>query len=376
MMISTNLRPLSIHYPNVKQIPRNLLGTALEEEFTPTSKKIPFREQYANEDKPHIIRHIHYQYGKIKRKEAVKYFYKNSPRRLVYSGKKDVFLAKLMKNSPPKVKFPPNTASSPIARSLREMGLKWIVEELFTHLDYITFDEPRLEEVNPDCLLLPINEANKVINFSGKKSKIFPNQAEIQSDRALFVEIKAYHESTKVGEKEVLQTFNYSNKGGKALLITTGNLDSLETLDFLNQNSMIGTAEQETYSDAVFNDFTEQVKKKNRQYAKQIDMSVSQDSFDTRGIYLSAHKKLQKMYRYTKEWPEKIQYKILSTPEDILNFLKTEDKLGLVEPKALHELLIGQKLPHAADLLNRIRSSYLEEIIIDPTILYPVIPEN
>ncbi|MHA1777418.1 MAG: hypothetical protein DRO88_13425 [Promethearchaeia archaeon] len=376
MMISTNLQPLCIKYPMKNQIPRNLIGTPLEKEFKTTSKRIPFREQYANETRPHIIRHIHYQYGQIKRKRAVMYYYNQVRKRLIYANDNDKFLTNLMKNFPPKMKFPPNTASSPIARSLREMALKWIVEEFFTTLNYLTFDEPRLEQVNPDCLLLPVNEANKILHVSGKKSEKFPNQTEIESERALFVEIKAYHGSTKVGEKEVLQTFNYSNKGGKALLITTGALDSLESLEFLNNNSLSGTSEEKTYDDEVFADFTKQVKQKNRKYAKQIDMSISQDSFDTRGIYLSAHKKLQKMYRYTKEWPEEIKYHVLNAPSAIMDFLESNEKLGLVEPDAFHLLLQEKNLPHAADLFDRIRSSYLEEIIIDPPRLYPVLHEN
>ncbi|MCF2141185.1 MAG: hypothetical protein K9W44_14090 [Candidatus Lokiarchaeota archaeon] len=372
MLISTDLHPLKIDYPLSKNLPKNLIDTPYKEDFRASSKKIPFREQYANETRPHIIKHIHYQYGKIKQRNAILYFYNKKPIRLIYTKSKDPFVTKLMKNFPPKVKFPPNTASSPIARSLREIALKWIVEQFFNTLEYLTFDEPRLEEVNPDCLLLPMKEASKILYVSNKKnSSKHPNLAEIESERALFVEIKAYHQSTKVGEKEVLQTYNYSNKGGKALLITTGELDTLESLDFLNRNSIKNSGVSETYSKEVFTDFATQIKKKNKSYIKDIDMSTSQDSYDTRGIYISAHKKIKKMFRYTKSWPGKINYKILTSPLEILEFLTADCKLGLVEPQAFHKLLEQRNLQNAADLFNQIRSRYLEEIIIDPTVLYP-----
>ncbi|WP_457559692.1 hypothetical protein [Candidatus Harpocratesius sp.] len=372
MLISTDLHPLKIDYPLSRNLPKNFIDSPYQEEFRASSKKIPFREQYANEARPHIIKHIHYQYGKIKQRSAILYYYNQKPIRLIYTKSKDPFVNKLMKITPPKVKFPPNTASSPIARSLREIALKWIVEQFFNTLEYLTFDEPRLEEVNPDCLLLPMKEASKILYVSNKKeSNKHPNLAEIESQRALFVEIKAYHQSTKVGEKEVLQTYNYSNKGGKALLITTGELDTLESLDFLNRNSIKNSSDNETYSEEIFTDFAAQIKKKNKSYIKDIDMSTSQDSYDTRGIYISAHKKIQKMFRYTKSWPEKINYKILTSPLDILEFLTADCKLGLVEPQAFHKLLEQRNLQNSADLFNQIRSRYLEEIIIDPTVLYP-----
>ena len=48
-------------------------------------------------------------------------------------------------------------------------------------------------------------------------------------------------------EKEILQAYNYAIKGGKALLITTGTIGSLETLEIINKSSAIKsrTSEEE-----------------------------------------------------------------------------------------------------------------------------------
>lgn len=371
MMISTDLNQLKIEYPAEKDLPKNLLYFPQKTQFSPTSKKIPFREQYANESRPHVIKHIHYQYGKIKRRRATMYYYKQKPLRLVYSSQTDEFAAKLMREAPPRVKFPPNTVSSPIARSLRETALKWIVERFFESLHYLTFDEPILEEVNPDCLVLPANEANKILQISGRETDHPKNLAKINFDKALFVEIKAYHQSTKVGEKEVLQTYNYANKGGKALLITTGEIDNLDTFNYLNENSNNPSDDDGRYSEDVFGEFCNQIKAKNRKYIQDLDMSQSQDSFDTRGIYYSSHKKIQRIYRYTKNWPEKIHYQLLNSPVTILEFLASEDTLGIVEPEAFKQLLISRDMEIEANLFSQIQKRYLEEITIDPTFLYP-----
>ncbi|MHA1519632.1 MAG: hypothetical protein ACTSRK_05560 [Promethearchaeota archaeon] len=371
MMISTSLAQLKTSYPTEKEIPRNLLNSPEEKLFNSESKLIPFREQYANEPKPHVIRHIHYNYGKIKRRRATMYYYNKQPVRLIYSGEKDPLIKQMMNDFPPRVNFPPNTVSSPIARSLREIGLKWIVERFFASMNYLTFDEPILEEVTPDCFVFPAAKAHKILEISGQKTEHPNNLTKLEIDGALFVEIKAYHQTTCIGEKELLQTYNYAIKGGKALLITSGEIGDLSSLDILNQNGKESTNDEETYSESDFEEFIKQVKKKNRKYLKNIDMSHSQDSFDTRGIYLSAHKKLKKMYRYTKNWPEKIQYSILQTPTQIIEFLTSKDKLGIVVPSAFKDLLIQRGMEPVANLFSQIQARYLEEIIINPEYLYP-----
>ena len=77
------------------------------------------------------------------------------------------------------------------------------------------------------------------------------------------------------------------------------------------------------------------------------------------------------MYKYSINWPAKIEYARLTTPESILNFFHSDDKLGLIEPNAFHKLLLSNNLNKAADLFNRIQNSLLEEIIITPSLLYP-----
>lgn len=376
MLISTSLAQLKTNYPTEKQIPRNLLHLPQADLFISESKLIPFREQYANETRPHVIRHIHYRYGKIKKRRATMYYFDKQPVRLIYSGEKDPLVKQMMNDFPPRVNFPPNTVSSPIARSLREIGLKWIVEKFFASLNYLTFDEPILEEVTPDCFVFPAAKAHKILEISGQKTDQPNNLTKLEIDDALFVEIKAYHQSTKVGEKEVLQSYNYAIKGGKAMLITTGEIDDLSALEILNQNGLDSADDEETYSEEVFEEFVSKVKSKNRRHVKKIDMRSSQDSFDTRGIYLSAHKKLKKIYRYTKHWPEKIQYKLLQTPAQIMEFLTSTDKLGIVIPSAFKELLTMRDMEPVADLFSQIQKRYLEEIIIKPDYLYPSSQSN
>jgi len=387
MNISALIKPLNIVYPNPNKIPKNLLATPIAAEFKATSKLIPFKEQYLNEEHPHTIKNIHYQYGKIKNRRAIKYFYKKKPVKMVYSNNIDPYAKKLMDEFPPRVQFPPTTVSSPIARNLREYALKWVVDQFFSKKDYITFDEPILDTVNPDCLEIPATLGHKILQMSmnsdnlkgpGDHSKILANSMmEIDLKDAFFVEIKAYHQTSIVGEKEVLQTFNYAVKGGKALLITSGTLSDLKTFEILKDQDKNKDHDFSTgYVPEIYKNFVQTVKKNNRKMIKNINFKQGQDSYDTMGIYISASNKLQKMYKYSANWPANIEYTRLTTPESILKFLHTDDKLGLIEPKAFHKLLLSNKLNKAADLFTRdlftrIQKSLLEEIIISPSLLYP-----
>ncbi len=382
MNISALIKPLNIEFPNPNKIPKNLLQTPIASEFKSTSKIIPFREQYANEEHPHKIKNIHYQYGKIKKRRAVKFFYNKKPVKMVYYNDVDLFATALMKDFPPRVQFPPTTVNSPIARSLREIALKWIVDQFFSENGYITFDEPILDTVNPDCLVIPATSGHKILQLSkngnslkesnDKSSKILNSMREIDLKDALFVEIKAYHKSSIVGEKEFLQTFNYAMKGGKALLITTGTLSDLKTLEILKDQDKNKEHDFSTgYVPEIYNDFVQTVKKNNRKLIKKLNFKQGQDAYDTMGIYISASNKLKKMQKYSIHWPPKIEYTKLTTPDLILKFMHSDEKLGLIEPEAFHKLLKLKKLNKAAELFTRIQKSLLEEIIITPSLLYP-----
>ena len=127
------------------------------------------------------------------------------------------------------------------------------------------------------------------------------------------------------------------------------------------------------YDPDVYAAFSKEVKRKNRALIKQIDMAASQDSFDTRGIYISASTKIKKAYKYTKTWPRKVEYSILSSPDQIMEFISSSDHqgLGLVQPEAFIALLRQFNLKVAAKLFENVRDRYLEEILMDPTLLYP-----
>ncbi|MHA1646303.1 MAG: hypothetical protein ACTSVL_01920, partial [Promethearchaeota archaeon] len=374
MRISTNLTPLNFEYPLQKDIPKNLLNEPLGKKFIATSHLIPFKEQYASEERPHIIRHIHYQFGTINKRRALQFYYNKKPIKIVFSNKKDPLGSSLMASLPPRVKFPETTVSSSVARSLREFALKWIVEHFFNTFDYLCFDEPILDGVNPDCFMLPNSQAGKFLNIDTSKIDTQDNPAkmiDIELDNALFVEIKAYHHTSIVGEKEVLQAFNYAAKGGKALLLTTGSYGELDSFSILNESRVNADNSPSEYAPEVWEEFTRNVKQKFKKLIKHINMKKSQDSFDTRGIYISASSKLKKIYKYTSTWPKEITYKILKTPEEIVGFFHSPEKLGLIEPEAFRKLLLQKNLPVSAELFENVRKSYLEEIIIDPTILYP-----
>lgn len=378
MILSLPLKPLDIEYPSVSKIPKNLLNSSVALDFKATSKLIPFREQFAQEEFPHTIKYIHYQYGTINRRRVVQFYYKKKPTRITYSNSVDPFAHILMTSLPPRVKLPVTTISSTIARSLREIALKWIVDQLFSQKGYITFDEPILDTVNPDCLSIPATQAHKILQMSqeisNKEKDSNDPRREIKLNNAIFVEIKAYHGSTFVGEKEVLQTFNYAMKGGKALLITSGTLSDLETFKILNDHEKENKSDQDIpkgFDVEIYSEFVKTVKKKNRKLIKKINFKTGQDAYDTKGIYLSAWKKLEKMHKYSINWPKTIKYTKLQTPDSILQFLKSPAKLGLIEPEAFHKLLKSLKLHKAAALFNQIRKRLIEEIMITPSILYP-----
>ena len=222
MKLSSKLTQLSIDYPALENIPKNLLNTPAGNKFNPQSgKRIPFREQYANEAYPHKIRHCEYQFGKIGKRRAIKFYHRKDPIKLVYSDQSDPLAQKLLAQSPPRTNFPATTVTSPIARSLREFALKWITDQFFSKLNYLTFDEPIVDGVNPDCLVVLASKAHQILHLNDTLSKNVGTPEEnsenmgVEITDAMFVEIKAYHGSTLVGEKEVLQSFNYATKAVK-----------------------------------------------------------------------------------------------------------------------------------------------------------------
>jgi hypothetical protein len=374
MKIATDLQQLIVKYPDKKDVPRDLLKSEIASEFISTSKLIPFREQFLHEESPHVLRNCHFQYGNIKNRKAIKFFHRKKPVRLIYANAKDSFQNELLSKFPARIIPPTTSTSSNIARILRELALKWVVEQFFEKIGYLTFDEPMLEGVNPDCLVVPAKDANKILQLPSLKKNKDEEYVSVEIDSAFFVEIKAYHQDTFVGEKEVMQSFNYAVRGGKALLIHTGNLGDLDGFDIINskkveQDSTISAKTH--YDQETYDKFVKHVKSKNRQLLKKIDYSKGQDAFDNRGIYLSASTKIKKMYKYTSKWPSCIEFKILKTPEDILSFISSQTRLGIITPKAFKNLLISLKLKDAADLFSNIRSKYIEEILLTPSILYP-----
>jgi hypothetical protein len=195
---------------------------------------------------------------------------------------------------------------------------------------------------------------------------------DVDISNGIFIEIKAYHGSTMLGEKEVLQAFNYAAKGGKALLITTGSFTSLDTFEIINRSHQNAQHNFDLgYVESSYKKFVKTVKNKFRKMAKKLDYNISQDSFDARGIYISSGSKLDKMYKYTADWPKEIEYEKLTSPSMIMNFFNSPVSLGLVEPLAFEQLLHQRKLQSAAHLFKRIYETYIEEIMINPPLLYP-----
>jgi hypothetical protein len=409
MKLQSNFVPFSMNYPPKATLPENLLPKISFKLFKSKSRLIPFTEQFLNEQTSHLIRHIHYEHGTINQKPALCFYWKKQPIKLVYKSEGDSLSTYLMGNNPPKTKFPPTTVSPPIARTLREVGLKWVVDQFFSHFNYVVFDEPQLEEVTPDLLVFPAVEAGKLLNStvnlnSKDRSKSNGSFVDIDLKRAIFIELKAFHQSTLVGEKEVLQTFNYAQKGGKALLITTGTFGNLNCFSLLNtvlaqpsngscvpanhstastnqnesspdiktENSVMEESEEsENPPSSRFSHFISAVKSKFKGLVKTLDMTQSQDMYDTRGIYISASTKLNKLFRYADQWGHSVDFRMLTTPAEIVGFLKSSESLGLVDPDAFYALLLEQSLNSAAELFQQIRSRWLEEIVINPTLLYP-----
>ncbi len=381
MKLGINIEPLSIKYPPIDDLPKDLLEKGEEGKFRATHKIKPFLEQYQSEKHPHKISHIHFQFGNIGGKWVTKMFHKKKPVRIVYSNANDPLLEEMKKEMPSIVNFPPATSSTPIARTFREMGLKWIAEQFFASINYLAFDEPILYTVNPDLLVIPHEEANTILKHCNsdpdpKNTKNGQNQnhhdiCDIELDNPCFVEIKAYPEITEIGEKEVLQSFNYSVLGGRTLLLTTGSIGDLNTIKILNEDPKLNDQEEEGYDQKIYKKFVKEVGNKYRKKIHEIDLHQGQDSYDTRGIYISAKSKLKKMYKYTKNWPNTISFKILTSPESILTFIKNGEGLGIIEPQAFSDLLLEKKLSKAAHLFENIRKRSIEEIILNPTLLYP-----
>lgn len=377
MKLSIDLKPFTSNYPSSKSIPKNLIKTEYRKKFHPTKKKKSFKEQFANEQHPHKVKHITYQYGNIEDKEAVMFFRDNKPVRLTYVENQDPYIFNLLSNTPPRTFFPPNSVPSNIARGLRENALKWVVDKFLASIQYMCFDEPILDGVNPDSFALPETQVHEILNLDHHSSQIEEingnKLANVEIKNALFIEIKAYHGSTIVGEKEVLQAFNYASKGGKALLITTGRLGTYDSFKILNEN--LGENEenlQSHYDESLYKKFVSVVKKKFRKLIRKIDLNLSQDSYDTRGIYISSSSKLDKIYKYTIDWPSKISFDLLETPNAIMTFIQSGSGLGIVVPAAFEKLLRKRDLKIAADLFSRILKTYIEELMINPPLLYPL----
>lgn len=379
MKLSPNLKPFASDYPSQKKIPKNLLNSPLKKKFHHTHKKYTFQEQFANEPHPHRVKHISYQFGKIGNRNAIMFFLDKQPARLIYSDLIDPYVQRIMSAIPPRTTFPPNSVSSNLARTLREDALKWIVDQFFNTLNYMCFDEPILDGVNPDSLALPISQTNEILALDSRKYEINEKTGqklvEVDLPQCLFIEIKAYHGTTIIGEKELLQAFNYAIKGNRALLITTGAIGTYDTLNMLNQSGIspdqTTLVSTETFDEKNYKAFVATVKKKFRKLIRKLDMNISQDSYDTRGIYISAGSKLDKIYKYTSDWPNEISFESLQTPNQILDFIHSGKGLGVVYPQAFEQLLHQRQLNIAANLFKRIYETYIEEIMINPPLLYP-----
>jgi hypothetical protein len=353
MEFRSPLQQLSIKYPQSDDIPVNLIDQPIHTSFQSNSKFSPLREQFANEAAPHNIRGIQYRYGYIKKRRVVEYILNKKPVRMVYTDDRDRFLEDQMRGYPLRVKIPPLVAPTPIARRFREFALKWVVQRFFDALGYIAFDEPQIllgenEFVNPDLVLLPKTKLNAIGDGINDIKVISPDMD------AIFVELKAFHESTIVGEKELLQCFNYSVHGEKALLITTGTLDLLNIFPF----------------EKSLDDLIPLVTEKYHHLAKAVDMSLGQDAFDTRGIYRSAAEKVQKMKRYTKKWGA-IRFDQLSNYDEIAHFLHSDVAFAICDAQQFKDILLKHNFAIEGSLFDAVQSYLLEDIIINPTLLYP-----
>lgn len=388
MKINPNIELLSVIFPeDNSEVPENLLHTPLAKDFKKSSGFIPLLEQYAKEEKPHRFRHINIQYGNINGRRAVKIFLDREPMKLVYSHEKDPYIEEFFKDFPPKVIPPSGCVPSSLARTFREIALKWVAERFFDNLtpSFLSFDEPIIHGVNPDLLCMPTTKAHEILTMAHKhgnsEKNLNPHQnlVEMKLDDALFVEIKAFHGDTTITEKEILQSFNYANFGGKALLLTTGHFGEYDdTFSILNEASEKHKETKEGYDEESYEAFKSAVKKKYGVLQKNLDMRRGQDSWDNKGIYLSAHKKIKTLYKYTQHWHHKVEYKWLETPEQILDFInKSKDEidldvnLGLIRPDAFVELCDQLNLPCVGELFQNIRNLTIEEIMIEPYLLYP-----
>jgi hypothetical protein len=166
--------------------------------------------------------------------------------------------------------------------------------------------------------------------------------------------LKAYNQITNLAEKEIMQAFNYAMYGGKALLITTGTLKLSDIIPYHGS----------------YEDLLNVLAVKYDNLAKEVDLSLGQDAFDSRGIYRSANEKLKKIQRHVNNWTP-IDYELIKDPIGLKNFPQSKFRLGVVEPSAFEAALVQQQLGSEASLFDQIRSAYLEEIIVNPTILYP-----
>ena len=77
------------------------------------------------------------------------------------------------------------------------------------------------------------------------------------------------------------------------------------------------------------------------------------------------------MYKYTKNWPNKVEFEVLDTPLKVLNFLQSDAKLGIINPVAFLDALENRRLKTALKLYKNIGAKYIEQIALDPTNLYP-----
>jgi hypothetical protein len=215
------------------------------------------------------------------------------------------------------------------------------------------FDEPQIvinenQILNPDVILIPKSlipedQLNNITHFDPSIMK-----------SSIFIELKAFHESTYVTEKELLQAYNYAKKGEKSILITTGTIDLLDIFPFKGN----------------FKELLEKTQEKYQILAKSVDLSLGQDSFDTRGIYRSAHGKIAKMEQYYASWGE-IKFQTLQNLQDIQNFQNSTAEFAILSPEIFKEILHAQKMDHLMGLFDSIQATTLEEIMINPTLLYP-----
>jgi len=298
-----------------------------------TSKQIVYRDKC----RPWHKTPVSFEHCRVDGKRAIKYF---------INGKYvDTKLRKDKNNKNYFTFYPYGGQEVPSAQNQREECLMTIVSRLFKKLGYDVFIEQPLEEFSPDLLIQ-------------------------KNDIRVYIELKAYFETTICGDPEIAQTMKYYEKAQR---IHQLDVLSMETSPNIKA-ALITTGKLIHFNQSVFSKENIDNEKHVENFYKNIITTARQakslDALSARSIYKQALKKYKRNVKIGFN-PMNIKYITKKNMQNVKEILLQPNEFNIIifPPDRFMEFLLKEGLKEEARKFELIRTTTLEGQLIDRHLL-------